>query len=121
MLWVIWVIAFTLTQLTQKAQIWRAGGFGSLGHLGHLDTVLKSARVAVSTCCYSPTKGIPLYKNCQFCFLYFMTQMTQSMKIPSICAASRLGQPSAAPWPNRDPNDPSMQNSHNLKIVEKRG
>jgi hypothetical protein len=46
-----------------------------------------------------------------------MTQMTQKLKIPSICAALRLGHPSAAPWPNRDPNDLIMQNSHNVKIV----
>ena len=46
-----------------------------------------------------------------------MTQMTQSMKIPSICAALRLGHASAAPWPNRDPKNPTMQNTHNVKIV----
>jgi hypothetical protein len=45
-----------------------------------------------------------------------MTQMTQKLKIPSICAGLPLGQPSAEPWPNRDPNDPIMQNSHNVKI-----
>ena len=50
-----------------------------------------------------------------------MTQMTQKLKIPSICAAPRLGQPSAAPWPNRDPNDLIMQNSHNVKIIAIRG
>ena len=45
-----------------------------------------------------------------------MTQMTQNPKIPSICAAPRLGHASAEPWPNRDPNDPIMQNAHNVKI-----
>jgi hypothetical protein len=50
-----------------------------------------------------------------------MTQMTQKLKIPSIRGRWRLGQPSAASWPNRDPNDPIMQNAHKVKIVEKRG
>jgi hypothetical protein len=46
-----------------------------------------------------------------------MTQMTQNLKIPSICAAARLGHASAEPSPNRDPKDPIMQNAHNVKIV----
>jgi hypothetical protein len=45
-----------------------------------------------------------------------MTQMTQSIKIPSIRGRWRLGHPSAEPWPNRDPNDPIMQNAHKVKI-----
>jgi hypothetical protein len=46
-----------------------------------------------------------------------MTQMTQKLNIPSIRGRWRLGHASAEPWPNRDPNDPIMQNSHKVKIV----
>ena len=45
-----------------------------------------------------------------------MTQMTQSIEFSNTGALWRLGHASAAPWPNRDPNDPIMQNSHKVKI-----
>ena len=77
--------------MTQKARIWRPGNSQSLGHLGHLVIVLKLVAGDVSTCRYSPTKGIPLYKNCQFCFLYLMTQMTQSIEFSNTGALRRLG------------------------------